>query len=137
MDAVQLKLICDVETVVAVSPAGVVGGVVSTPAITVTIALCVAVPPAPVQARVYVPVVVRLASVCVPDVALVPDHALDAVQEVALVLDQVSVDELPLVTDVGDAERVMVGKDVCACVVALTLAVCAELFPAASLARTV
>jgi len=105
--------------------------------VTVTVTFWFAVPPVPVQESVYVPVAVRLVSVCVPDVALVPDHALDAVQEVALVLDQVSVDELPLVTDVGDAERVMVGKDVCACVVALTLAVCAELFPAASLARTV
>ena len=109
MDAVQLKLICDVETVVAVSPAGVVGGVVSTPAITVTIALCVAVPPAPVQARVYVPVVVRLASVCVPDVALVPVHPPLAVQEVVLVELHDNVAEPPEVTDVGDAERVMVG----------------------------
>ena len=91
------------------SPAGVVGGVVSTPAITVTIALCVAVPPAPVQARVYVPVVVRLASVCVPDVALVPVHPPLAVQEVVLVELHDNVAEPPEVTDVGDAERVMVG----------------------------
>ena len=38
-----------------------------------------------------------------PDVALVPDHAPEAVQEVALVEDQVSIELAPLVTDVGFA----------------------------------
>ena len=50
-----------------------------------------------------------MVSVCVPDVAFVPDQLPLAVQEVALVLDHVSVDELPEVTDVGDAEREMAG----------------------------
>jgi len=104
---------------------------------TVTVTFWFAVPPVPVQLNVYVVVVVILVIDCEPDVAFDPDHAPLAVQEVALVLDHVSVDELPPVTNVGDAERVMVGRDVCACVVALTGAVCAELFPAASLARTV
>ena len=112
------------------------GGVVMP---TETVALCVAVPPAPIHVSVYVPIVVRFVSVCVPEVALVPDHAPDAVQEVALVPLHVSVDEFPMVIEVGDAEMVMVGGEVgaTACVVALTGVVCAELFPAASLARTV
>jgi hypothetical protein len=38
-----------------------------------------------------------------PDVALAPDHAPEAVQEVALVEDQVSVEDPPLVTDSGVA----------------------------------
>ena len=56
------------------------------------------------------PVVVRLVSVCESEVAFVPDHPPLPVQEVALVEDQVKVDELPLVTDVGEAEKVMVGE---------------------------
>ena len=75
---------------------------------------------------------------CEPDVALVPDHPPLAVQEVALVLDHVSVDELPEVTDVGLAERETVGAGVAAaCVVALTPVDCADEFPAASYACTV
>ena len=55
---------------------------------------------------------VRLVSVCEPLVVLVPDHAPLAVQDVALVEDQVSADELPEVIDVGDAESVTVGAGV-------------------------
>ena len=39
----------------------------------------------------------------IPDVAFVPDQAPEAVQEVALVEDQVSIDDPPLVTAVGFA----------------------------------
>jgi len=38
-----------------------------------------------------------------PEVALLPDHAPEAVQEVALVADQLSVEDPPLATDVGFA----------------------------------
>ena len=79
----------------------------------------------------------RLVKVCEPEVGLVPVHAPLAVQEVALVDDQVSVDELPLVTDVGLAPRETVGVRVPANVVALAGFDCVEGFPAASLARTV
>jgi hypothetical protein len=41
--------------------------------------------------------------------ALAPDQAPEAVQEVALVADQVSVELLPLVTVLGLAARLMVG----------------------------
>ena len=40
---------------------------------------------------------------CVPEVALVPDHAPEAEQEVASVEDQVRIEDPPLATDVGFA----------------------------------
>lgn len=40
---------------------------------------------------------------------LLPDHAPDAIQEVALVADQVSMELLPLATVVGPADKVTVG----------------------------
>ena len=46
---------------------------------------------------------------CEPLVALVPDHAPEAVQDVAFVADQVSVALLPLVTELGLALNVTVG----------------------------
>jgi DNA polymerase II small subunit/DNA polymerase delta subunit B len=64
---------------------------------------------APLHVSVYVEFAVGLAIV-VPDVALVPDHAPEAVQAVAFVLDHVIVDEFPDVIDVGDAERVTVAR---------------------------
>ena len=48
-------------------------------------------------------------TVCEPAVAFRPSHPPLAVQPVALVEDQESVDELPEETDVGEAERVRVG----------------------------
>lgn len=44
-----------------------------------------------------------------PETALVPDHAPDAVQKVAFVEDQVRVEDPPLVTDVGFAASDTVG----------------------------
>ncbi len=46
-----------------------------------------------------------------PEVPLAPDHAPEAEQEVAFVEDQVSVEDPPLVTDVGFAARDTVGAD--------------------------
>jgi hypothetical protein len=73
------------------------------------VALAFAEPPAPVQVSVYVSVVVRLFSDCEPLVVFVPVQPPKAVQEVAFVEDQVSVELPPEVTDVGLAERVTVG----------------------------
>ena len=58
--------------------------------------------------------------------ALAPDQAPEAVQEVALVADQVRVELLPLATVAGLAERLMVGTG---CVTE-TVADCAALPPA-------
>ncbi len=55
---------------------------------------------------------VKFVRVCVPDVALLPDHPPLAVQEVELVDDQVKVDEFPVVTPVGLADNVTVGDGV-------------------------
>ena len=46
---------------------------------------------------------------CVPLTALAPDQAPEAVQEVALVDDQVKVEPLPLATVLGFADSVTVG----------------------------
>ena len=75
---------------------------------TETLADLEAEPPAPVQSRVYVASAVGDTD-NVPDVALLPDQSPLAVQEVALVEDQVNVAEDPVVIDVGDAEIVTVG----------------------------
>ena len=47
---------------------------------------------------------------CEPLKALLPDHAPEAVQEVALVADQASVAPLPLATVLGLAVKVTVGE---------------------------
>jgi hypothetical protein len=44
-----------------------------------------------------------------PEIALLPDHAPEAAQEVTLVDDQVSVEDPPLATDVGFAASDTVG----------------------------
>ena len=51
----------------------------------------------------------EIVTVSVPEVALAPDQAPDAEQEVALVDDQVSVDSEPMITEVGLAEKFTVG----------------------------
>ena len=48
---------------------------------------------------------------CVPLVALEPDQAPEAVQEVALVEDHVSVELLPLAMELGLAARLTVGAE--------------------------
>jgi len=72
----------------------------------------VAVPPVPVQLSVNVLLLVKEPVDWVPESALAPDHAPDATHDVALVDDQVSVDEAPLVTEVGLAVRDTVGAGV-------------------------
>ena len=51
----------------------------------------------------------EIITVSVPEVALAPDQAPDAEQEVALVDDQVSVESEPMITEVGLAEKFTVG----------------------------
>ena len=77
--------------------------------LTVTVADALAVPPDPVQARLNVLVLVSAPVDWLPEVALLPDQAPEAVQEVAFVEDQVRVDDPPLVTDVGFAASDTVG----------------------------
>ncbi len=76
---------------------------------TVTVADALAVPPDPMQARANVLVLVNAPVDWLPEVALAPDQAPEAVQEVALVEDQVSIDDPPLAIDVGFAASDTVG----------------------------
>jgi hypothetical protein len=79
--------------------------------VTVTVADALAAPPDPVQVRANVLVTVS-GPVDWPlllDSALLPDHAPEAVQEVALLDDQVSVEDPPLATDAGFAASDTVG----------------------------
>jgi hypothetical protein len=76
--------------------------------VTETVTDCVALPPAPVQVSEYVVLAVRAPVDCDPLTALVPDHAPEALHEVALVDDQVRVELAPLVTVLGLALRLTV-----------------------------
>jgi hypothetical protein len=68
---------------------------------TVTVTDWLAVPPAPVQDNVYFVVAVRAAVVFEPVIGSDPLQPPDAVQEVALVADQVSFEVAPLLTVLG------------------------------------
>lgn len=76
---------------------------------TVTVADALAVPPDPMQAREKVPGLVNAPIVSLPEVVLAPDHAPEAMQEMASVDDQVSVEGSPLATGVGFAVSDTVG----------------------------
>lgn len=88
---------------------------------TLTSTDCVAEPPAPVHISVKVPELVRLLRVSLPDVALVPVHAPDAVHVVALVLDQLSVVEPLYATESELALSVSVGTGAAATVIVTLL----------------
>jgi hypothetical protein len=90
-------------TLVGLALSVTLGGVAET----VTVADCDAEPPVPVQVRVNFVVAVRAEVLWEPEVASAPAH--EALQEVALVDDQVNVDAAPLLTVLGFAERVTDG----------------------------
>jgi hypothetical protein len=77
--------------------------------VTETVVDCVALPPLPVQVSPKVALAVRVPVDCEPLAVLVPDHAPDAVHEVAFVVDQLNVEPLPLVTVLGLAVKLTVG----------------------------
>jgi hypothetical protein len=66
-------------------------------------------PPAPVHIREYVVLAVNVPVDCVPDVAFAPVQPFEAVQLVAFVEDQVSIELAPEATEVGFAVSVTVG----------------------------
>lgn len=68
-------------------------------------------PPLPVQVSVYVVLDVGETD-CVPLVALVPVQPFDAVHDVAFVVDQVRVAELPVTIDEAEGVRVRVGAGI-------------------------
>jgi hypothetical protein len=85
--------------------AGFEGGVL----VTVTLASACVLPPAPVQLSENVELLLSAALCSLPEVAFDPLHAPEAVQDVALVVLQVSVVFWPLATELGCAVRVTVG----------------------------
>jgi hypothetical protein len=93
---------------------------------TVTVADCAAEPPAPLQVKVNFVVAVSAGVACEPLVDSVPLQPFEAVQDVAFVVDQVSIEVAPLATVVGLALKVTAGAEV----VTDTVADCAALPPA-------
>jgi hypothetical protein len=77
--------------------------------VTVTVVEREAVPPAPVQLRTNVVVCDSAAVTCEPDKALLPDQPPEALHEVALADDQLSIAVPPCETWLGVAAIVIVG----------------------------
>jgi hypothetical protein len=94
--------------------------------LTVTVVDCTALPPVPLQVNVYVELAERAPVDCEPLMDLLPEHAPEAVHEVAFVADHVRVELLPLITELGLAPNVIVGAGD----FTDTLADCAALPPA-------
>jgi hypothetical protein len=105
-EAVQAVALVEDQVKVAAAPLLTVLGAaerltVGEGVLTDTVADCVALPPAPVHVSEYVDLAVKAPVDCEPLTALVPDHAPEAVQDVALVADQVRVELPPLATVLG------------------------------------
>jgi hypothetical protein len=77
--------------------------------LTVTVVDWTALPPAPVQVKVYVALAFKVPVDWDPLRPLLPDHAPEAVQTVALADDQVSEEAPPLAMLLGEALRRTVG----------------------------
>ena len=105
-DQVRLEL-APLDTLVGFALRETVGA--GADAVTVTVVDPLALPPAPVQLNVNVPLALSAPVLAVPAVALLPDQAPLAVQLVALVVDQVRLELAPLATLVGFALNVTVG----------------------------
>jgi hypothetical protein len=87
-----------------------VSDTVGTGAVTVTLADALAVPPSPPQIREKVLELVSTPLDWLPEVALLPDHAPAATQELESLDDQVSVEDPPLATEAGFAHSDTVGN---------------------------
>lgn len=113
--AVQLVALVELQVSVEAAPFDSVSGLATREtvgadgAVTFTVTDREISPPAPAQVSAKVLFVVSGAVDCEPDVALVPDHAPDAVQVAAFVEDHVRVATDPLATIVGLALKVSVG----------------------------
>ena len=77
--------------------------------VTVTVVVALAVPPGPLQLSTNTELCVRALVTWLPEVALLPDQAPDATHDVALLLDQASVELPPDATIAGLADSVTVG----------------------------
>ena len=116
-DAVQEVAWVDDQDSVELAPLATVLGLalkltVGAGEVTVTVADWAALPPVPVQVKVYEAFAVSAPVDSEPLMALVPDQAPDAVQAVALVVDQITVELVPLTMELGFAARLTVGAGV-------------------------
>ncbi len=114
-DAVQALALLLVQLSVELPPLAMLLGfalsvTVGAAALTVTAAVADPVPPGPEQVKVNVELAVSVPVDCEPCTALVPDQAPDAVQLVALLVDQLRVAAPPLVMVLGAALKLTVGK---------------------------
>jgi hypothetical protein len=114
-DAVQALALLLVQLSVELPPLAMLLGfalsvTVGAAALTVTAAVADPVPPGPEQVNVNVELAVSVPVDCEPCTALVPDQAPDAVQLVALLVDQLRVAAPPLVMVLGAALKLTVGK---------------------------
>jgi len=112
-EAVQAVALVDDHVNIDAAPLFTVLGVakrltVGAGAVTETVAVCVALPPAPLQVSTYVALALSAPLDCEPLVALLPDQAPDAVQAVALVETHVKLELPPLAMVLGLARRVTV-----------------------------
>jgi hypothetical protein len=112
--AVQEAAFVEVQLSVVNAPLATVSGfaasvTVGSAGVTVTVAVALPVPLGPVQERLKALVLVSAPVEALPDVARAPNHAPDALQDVAFVEDQLRVADPPLVTEVGFAEIDTVG----------------------------
>jgi hypothetical protein len=78
-------------------------------ALTDTLTVCDALPPAPSQFKVYAALADNAPVDCDPLSGLVPDHEPTAVQAVAFCVDQVSIEPAPAVTELGSTFSVICG----------------------------
>jgi hypothetical protein len=129
-DAVQAVALVEVQVSVDVPPWATLAGLAVSETLggaadTVTVAVCDAEPPAPVQVRINFVVAVSVGVVWEPAMASEPLQPPEAVQAVALVDDQVNADVAPLFIVVGFAVKVTAGAGV----VTDTVADCAALPP--------
>jgi hypothetical protein len=112
-EAVQAVVLVDDQVSVVAAPLLTVLGAaerltVGAGVLTVTVADCVALPPLPVQVSPKVALAVRAPVDCEPLTALLPDHAPEALHEVALLETQVKVELPPFATVLGLALRLTV-----------------------------
>ena len=111
-DAVQLVALLDDQLSIADPPLLTVVGLALRPTVggpeTLTVTDWLALPPGPLQASVKVVVALSAPVLALPLVGSLPDQPPEAVQ-LALVEDQLSVDDPPVLTVVGLALRLTVG----------------------------
>jgi hypothetical protein len=105
-EAVQAVVLVDDQVSVVVAPLLTVLGAaerltVGAGVLTDTVADCVALPPVPVQVSPKVSLALIAPVDCEPLTALLPDHAPEALHEVALADDQVKVELAPFATVLG------------------------------------